>query len=161
MSSLSLWFKAAPTANGQVCQIPYSSGGVDYYHCRSFSNECLTTSGTFAKCANGHFQYARPSPFFNPYTVEFLFPTITLPEPGEYLAKFHILMFCEQEGCDEAQDYLSFTVNDVSDGNATLVYKEYSLKNIEMEKKWIPREVKFRAATQKINVRDACYALLI
>ena len=135
-----------------MCQISYNDGGVEYFHCRNSPAECKTTSGAFANCANGHFQFARPSALYPPYTVEFLFPTITLPEPGDYFAKFYILMFCKQDGCEEAQDYISFTVNDVSSENATLVYKEYSLRNLEIEKKWILREVKFKAATEKINV---------
>ena len=76
-----------------------------------------------------------------------------MPEPGSYLAKFYVLMFCNKEGCEDAQDFISFTINDASNGNATLVYKEYLLEDLEMEKKWIKYEVKFKASTDKINVK--------
>lgn len=145
-------FIAAPTANGAVCQIPYSDAGTEYFHCRNAANECKTTNGVFAKCADGKFHYAKPGAKFEPYTVEYLFPTINLPEPGTFLAKFHILMLCNKAGCEDAQDYISLTVNDADNGNATVVYKEFLLQDLEMEKKWIHQEVKFKSATQKINV---------
>ena len=134
---------------------------MEYYHCRTNANECQTTSGAFAKCANGNFHYSRSVTKFDPYVVEFLFPTITIQDPGDYLAKFYILMFCNKEGCEDAQDYISVTVNDANKGNATVLYKEYKLKDLEMEKKWIQREVKFKAETEKINVRDVIIDLWI
>ena len=141
-----------PAANGEYCQIPFTEGTTEYFHCRSSGSDCRTSNGALSKCAAGNFHYAKPGSKFEPYTVEFLFPTINLPAPGDYLAKFHVLMFCNKEGCEDAQDYISFTINDASNGNATLVYKEYLLKDLEMEKKWIKYEVKFKASTDKINV---------
>ena len=155
-------FIAAPTANGAVCQIPYSDAGTEYFHCSNTANECKTTSGVFSKCADGKFHFAKAGAANpSPYTVEYLFPTIKLPELGDYVARFYILMLCDKEGCEDAQDYISVTVNDANKGNATVLYKEYKLKDLEMEKKWIQREVKFKAETEKINVRDVIIYLRI
>ena len=135
-----------------MCQIPYTDNNIEYYHCKNTANECKTTGGVFSKCADGKFHYAKPGSKFEPYTVEFLFPTITLPEPGEYLARFYILMLCNKEGCEDAQDYIALSVNDANNGNASVAYREYMLKDLEMEKKWIQQEVRFKSSTGKINV---------
>ena len=145
--------KALPAANGEYCQIPFTEAGTEYYHCRNFGADCKTSSGALSKCIVGSFHYAKPGTKLEPYTIEFLFPTITLAVPGNYLAKFYILMYCNKAGCEDAQDFISITINDASNGNATLVYKEYLLKDLEMEKKWIQYEVKFKASTDKINVK--------
>ena len=63
-----------------------------------------------------------------------------------------MLMLCNKTGCEEAQDFISFTVNDANNENATVIYKEYLLKDLEMEKKWIQMEVKFKITTKRINV---------
>ena len=60
------------------------------------------------------------------------------------------MMLCNKEGCEQAQDFISFTVNDAN--SQTVVYKEYLLKDLEMEKKWIQKEVKFNSATKDVNV---------
>ena len=135
-----------------MCQIPYSDAGAEFYHCKGTTNECKTTNGLLAKCANGFFHYAKPGAKLEPYSIEFLLPTLTIQEPGEYLARFHVLMLCNKEGCEEAQDYISITVNDANDKNATIFYTEYKLRDLEMEKKWIQQEVKFKINTGKINV---------
>ena len=140
----------AKAANGEFCQVPFSDAGVEYYHCRNAANECKTSSGALSKCANGQFHYAKAGSTFNPFVVEYLFPTVSLPEAGDYVARFYIMMLCNKEGCDQAQDFISFKVNDAS--NVSIVYKEFLLKDLEMEKKWIQREVKFKTATKDVNV---------
>lgn len=88
------------------------------------------------------------------YTVEFLFPTITLPEHGNYLAKFYILMVCEldKEGCEQAQDFITLSINDAENENSILLYKEYLLKDLKMQKKWIQYQVKFSVSSTKVQV---------
>ena len=140
----------AKAANGEFCQIPFSDAGVEYYHCRNTSPECKTQSGSFAKCANGRFHYAKAGTTFNPFVAEYLFPTVSLPEPGDYVARFYIMMLCNKEGCEQAQDFISFTVNDAS--SVSIVYKEFLLKDLEMEKKWIQKEVKFKTTAKDVNV---------
>ena len=77
---------------------------------------------------------------------------ITLPEAGDYLIQFYILMFCNKERCEEAQDFISLTVNDVINGNTTVLYKENLLKDLQMEKRWIQQQVEFKSSSEKINV---------
>ena len=148
----SFFLLAAKAANGEYCQIPFVDGSTEYYHCRNAGTDCKTTSGVFSKCADGKYHYAKAGSKFEPFTVEYLFPTITLPEVGEYLARFYILMLCNKEGCEDAQDYIALSVNDANNGNASVAYREYMLKDLEMEKKWIQQEVKFKINTGKINV---------
>ena len=142
--------KAAPAANGEYCQIPFTEDSIEYHHCRTLQADCMTRSGVLSMCAAGLFYCAEAGAKFEPFTVEFLFPTITLPEPGDYLARFYIMMLCNKEGCEEAKDFISFTVNDAN--SQTVAYKEFLLKDLEMEKKWIKYEAKFRTATKDVNV---------
>ena len=147
------FLEALPAANGEFCQIPFTEANVEYYHCRSVGSDCRTTNGAFAKCAAGLFHFAKAGSKLEPFIAEFPFTTITLPAPGDYLARFYILMFCNKEGCEEAQDFISFSVNDANNDNQNLVYKEYTLKDLEMEKKWIQVQVMFRASTDRVNVK--------
>ena len=147
-----VWKKVSKTANGEFCQIPFTDAGNEYYHCKAAANECRTTSGSLSKCADGKFHYAKAGSTRNAYIAEYLFPVITLPEPGDYLARFYIMMLCNQEGCEQAQDFISLSVNDAVNGNANIVYKEYMLKDLEMEKKWIQYEVKFKSPSKDIKV---------
>ena len=133
--------------------------GTEYFHCRNAQTDCRTTSGVFSKCADGKFHYAKPSAKFEPYTVENLLPVITLPEPGDFAVRFYVLMFCNKEGCDQAQDFISVTVNDANNQNSTLAYNEYTLNNIEREKKWIPKEIRFKATTDKIYVINELFQI--
>ena len=118
-------------------------------------SDCKTTSGAFSKCSAGSFHYAKAGAAKpEPFTAEFLLPTITLPAPGDYLAKFYILMYCNKEGCDEAQDFISLSVSDANNENQNVAFKEYTLKELEMEKKWIQVQMMFRAPSDRINVRS-------
>ena len=153
MNNLKSASQAAPAVNGEYCQIPFTEGATEYYHCRSLGSDCRTSSGGLSKCADGKFYFAKPGAKLEPYTAEFLLPTLSLPEPGDYLAKFYILMLCGKEGCEDAQDFISFTVNDANNANQTIVYKEFLLKDLEMEKKWLPVQVMFRTPSDRVNVR--------
>ena len=68
------------------------------------------------------------------------------------MARFYIMMLCNKEGCEDAQDFIALSVNDANNENASVAYKEYLLKDLEMEKTWIQYEIKFKANTEKINV---------
>ena len=69
------------------------------------------------------------------------------------------MMLCNKEGCEDAQDFIALSVNDANNGNASVAYKEYMLKDLEMEKKWIQQQVKFKAVTERINVYIAFYKI--
>ena len=78
-----------------------------------------------------------------------------VPEPGDYLTKFYILMFCNKPGCEDAHDFISITVSDAVNENSIFFYKEYLLVDLEMEKKWIQCEVRFHIPSTKANVKSS------
>ena len=64
-------------------------------------------------------------------------------------------MYCNKEGCEDAQDFIALSVNDANNGNASIAYQEFKLQDLEMEKKWIAVQVYFNATTSNVNVSSS------
>jgi hypothetical protein len=88
------------------------------------------------------------------------FPTIDIQQPGNYIAKFYTLFYCNTTGCENAGDYLSFKINDGQNVNEkNLIYKEISINGLDKERVWIKREFNFSAPSNKLNVNNINFNL--
>jgi hypothetical protein len=99
----------------------------------------------------GKFYYAKSSE--KEFTYEFLFPNINITETGDFIARFYLLMFCNVASCDGMQDTITVVIKDEIDNSQELARKEYFLEDLEFDKQWIQKELKFKTLSDKINVR--------
>ena len=58
------------------------------------------------------------------------------------------MMLCNQEGCEQAQDFISFQMKE----GENMASKEFTLQDLEAEKRWIQVKVPFKTSTTSVKV---------
>jgi hypothetical protein len=78
----------------------------------------------------------------------FEFSSIKIEESGNYEVSYYVLMLCNQNGCNEAQDSIEVSIK-IGDDNSQFKY-DYS--NIEMQKKWLKQTQKLSLIQGELKV---------
>ena len=72
---------------------------------------------------------------------------------GKYSFHFHMLMYCGQIGCENAQDYIEIAFLS-SDSRSIKQSKKFYLKDLEQENKWIEKMFEFTVENEKEKVQN-------
>jgi hypothetical protein len=167
-------FKAKPTSNGLVCQIPFYAANpvnTSHYHCLARNEfDCLTENSNFARCEQGiklflkfnldskpfetylnffagRFLHSRaPALDGSAYFYNFTFPAIRLSNPGLYAVSYFVFYDCghEEEQCRQADESIRVTINRLE-----ITHEYDELKN---NPPWIRKETQFITADSELNV---------
>lgn len=110
--------------NGELCQIPFTFEGKQYYHCTE-SNQCLTPSG-LSECASGRFLGGTISQNNSaPGRIGFYASPISYNKYGNFRITFYSFMICDgdEASCAGVQDYLTVSAEATNDTEVSLDLK--------------------------------------
>jgi hypothetical protein len=132
------------------CIIPFVYNNVKYDYCAyifgKFQCKIDGIKNTYDNCnSNGSFIYARTSNNGDRFESTYKSKVNINYGIGKYQIKFHILMYCSNKNCLQAQDYIKFNINLMNNKRADYSdsFIKIDLNNIGETNKWIEKTLDF------------------